>query len=133
MEGGVDGSVVEGLWWDGAAGPVRWDGRGRAGAVGRARQGGGGGTGAAGRGRWDLDGGTGAVGPAPPLAAPWWSLVAQRPGRTDTSLISASRGRSMAVRMAVATDSGSIQRDGSYSLPSCRWVLSCIGVAVRPG
>ncbi len=37
----------------------------------------------------------------------------QRPGRTVRSLISASRGRSSASRIVVATDSGSIQREAS--------------------
>ncbi len=56
-----------------------------------------------------------------------------RPGLTVTSLISASLGRSRAVTMVVATESGSIHRAGSYSLPSCWWTLACMGLAVRPG
>lgn len=56
-----------------------------------------------------------------------------RPGRTVRSLISASLGRSRAVRIVVATDSGSIHLAGSYSLPSCWWTLACMGLAVRPG
>ncbi len=59
--------------------------------------------------------------------------ASQRPGRTVRSLISASRGRSSASRIVVATDSGSIQREASYSLPSCWWTLACMGLAVRPG
>lgn len=45
--------------------------------------------------------------------------ASQRPGRTVRLLISASRGRSTASRIVVATESGSIHREASYSLPSC--------------
>lgn len=57
----------------------------------------------------------------------------QPPGRTVRSLTSASRGRSSAIRIVVATDSGSIHFEASYSLPSCWWTLACMGLAVRPG
>ncbi|SCE12292.1 hypothetical protein GA0115246_111053 [Streptomyces sp. SolWspMP-sol7th] len=57
----------------------------------------------------------------------------QPPGRTIRSVTTASRGRSRAVRMVVATDSGSIQAVASYSLPSCWWTFACMDEAVRPG
>lgn len=57
----------------------------------------------------------------------------QPPGRMLTSLMTASAGRSSAVSRVVATDSGLIQRSGSYSLPSCWWIFCCMALAVRPG
>lgn len=66
-----------------------------------------------------------------PGPAPWKSR--QFPGRTVRSLTSASLGRSRAIRIVVATDSGSIHFDSSYALPSCWWTFACMGLAVRPG
>ena len=58
-------------------------------------------------------------------------LAGRRRGRTVRSVISASRGRSSAVSMAVATDSGSIQRAGVVGPcppaggPSAAWGSRC--------
>ena len=54
-------------------------------------------------------------------------------GLTVRLVSSASRGRSSAVRMVVATESGATQSAGSYSRPSCACTLACMPVATRPG
>ena len=45
----------------------------------------------------------------------------------------ASAGRSTTCRIDRATVSGRISRAASYTLFSCSWTLSCMGVSVRPG
>ena len=67
-----------------------------------------------------------------------WSPPDQVPGRgttgrTVTSGIVASAGRSMTCTIVSTTVSTLIQREASYVRPSCSCTFSCIGVAVRLG